>query len=278
MRPYLIAAHDYRRTSAGIRALHLLCHHLNMMGCKAWVTGCTTNPELQTPVATSLTMEWLAKDGITIYPEVEDGNPLGARHVVRYLLNIPNRIRKADFTPGEMMWAYCRLLRPWVPSDDRILYIPVVDQAVFKPRPVAMRNALRLVWVGKGAGGQRVPQTENALEITFDWPATAEELALMFQTSRRFYSYANYTAMIIESRLCGCPTVVIPNGLWTHGQFATGTPGGVAGLAWGTSKKELRWARRTVDGFRYGYRDLVRGFDEQLERFVQQTQEEWDNG
>jgi len=224
-------------------------------------------------------MEWLAKDGITIYPEVEDGNPLGAKRIVRYLLNIPGRIRPARFTPGEMAWAYCGLLRRWVPGDDRILFVPVVDQATFKPRPAtAMRNALKLYWVGKGATAWRVPETDDALEITYDWPETAEELALLFQTSQIFYSYTNYTAMVIEARLCGCPTVVIPNGLWTREQFAAGTPGGMAGLAWYTHKEDLRWAKRKVEGFQYDYRDLVRGFDEQLERFVQQTQEKWDNG
>jgi hypothetical protein len=176
-----------------------------------------------------------------------------------------------------MTWAYCGLLRPWVPRDDRVLYVPVVDEAVFRPLPVAMRNALELCWVGKGAGMQRVLETEDALEVTLDWPATADELALLFQTSQVLYSYANYTAMIIESRLCGCPTVVIPNGWWSREAFAAGTPGGMAGLAWGTSEDELKWARRTVDGFRYEYQELVQGFDEQLECFLQQTQA-WADG
>jgi hypothetical protein len=139
------------------------------------------------------------------------------------------------------------------------------------------RNDLRLCWVGKGSSTPPIPETEQALHITFDWPATADELALLFQTSRIFYSYTNYTAMIIESRLCGCPTIVIPNRLWTRERFAAGTPGGMAGLAWGTSEEELKSARRTVDGFQYDYRDLVQAFDEQLHRFVQQTQE-WANG
>jgi len=269
-------AHDYRRTSAGIRALHLLCHHLNKMGCGAWVTPCHIGDGLWTPVATPIVMEWLAKEGITIYPEVEDGNPLGAEHVVRYLLNIPNRIRPAAFTPGEMTWCYCGLLRPWVPSDDRVLFVPVADEAVFRPETTAVRNTIKLYWTGKGAGTRRVLETALAAEITFDWPTTAKELAALFQTSQVFYSYTNYTTMIIESRLCGCPTVVIPNGLWHRGLFAVGTPGGMNGLAWGTAKYELRRAKSTVGAFQYDYQEYVSDFDERLARFVQQTQE-WAN-
>jgi len=275
MRPYLILAHDYRRTSAGIRALHKLCHYLNEYGCEAWVTTDVVNDEWTEEVVDQDSIDWLVDEGIVVYPEVETGNPLGAERIVRYLLNAPGRIREAEFTPGEMTWAYCRLLSDWVPSDDRILFVPVVDEDVFKLRPTAMRNALKLVWLGKEAGRLRAPETEDALEITFDWPATADELALLFQTSRWFYSYTAYTAMVIEARLCGCPTVVIPNGLWSRERFAAGTLGGMAGLAWGTSKEELRWAKRTVDGFQYDYREQVQQFDEQLDRFVQQTQERW---
>jgi len=216
MRPYLILAHDYRRTSAGIRALHRLCHYLNEYGCEAWVTPSVINDQWNEAVADPDLITHIAGEGIVVYPEVENGNPLGAARVVRYLLNIPNRIRQAQFLPGEMTWCYCGLLRHWVPSDDRILFVPVIDQDVFRPWASAVRNTIKLYWVGKGAGVEPVPATERALEITTEWPATAEGLAMLFQTSEVFYSYANYTAMVIESRLCGCPSVVIPNGLWTR--------------------------------------------------------------
>ena len=105
MRPYRILAHDYRRTSAGIRALHKLCHYLNEYGCEAWVTPSVVNEEWNEAVADEEMVAELAADGIVVYPEVEDGNPLSARRVVRYLLNVPGRIRRATFLPGEMTWA-----------------------------------------------------------------------------------------------------------------------------------------------------------------------------
>lgn len=277
MRPYLILAHDYRRTSAGVRVLHRLCHLLNEFGCEAWVTPSVVNPEWTEHIADEGLVSDIAAEGIVIYPEVENGNPLQARRVVRYLLNIPNRIRPATHLPGEMVWCYCGLLRDWVPSDDRILFVPVVDKSTFRQGGNGpSRSGPVLAWIGKGAGTEPIAETRNALEITLDWPATADEVAWLFQTSRVFYSYANYTAMIIESRLCGCPTVVIPNGLWTREQFAAGTPGGMAGLAWGVALQELQWAWRTVKGFEYDYAEQVRQFDDQLARFVRDTQE-WDN-
>jgi hypothetical protein len=57
MKPYLIVSHDYTRFSAGVRALHLLCHHLNENGLSAYVTSHVTGPGLSTPVASQETVD-----------------------------------------------------------------------------------------------------------------------------------------------------------------------------------------------------------------------------
>ena len=47
--PYLIAAPDYRESSLGIQVLHRLCHMINERGGRAWMVGCTVNPEWNAP-------------------------------------------------------------------------------------------------------------------------------------------------------------------------------------------------------------------------------------
>ena len=44
-RPYYIEAPPYRRTSAGIKVLHLLCHALNRIGEDAYVYTPVTAPQ-----------------------------------------------------------------------------------------------------------------------------------------------------------------------------------------------------------------------------------------
>jgi hypothetical protein len=89
-RPYYIDAPAYRRTSAGIRVMHLLCHALNSIGEEAYVYPTETNPTLNTPLVTpeiSARHKAAGREPIVVYPEVVPGNPRKAASVVRYVLN-----------------------------------------------------------------------------------------------------------------------------------------------------------------------------------------------
>ena len=84
-RPYYIDAPAYRRTSAGIRVMHLLCHALNSIGEEAYVYPTETNPTLNTPLVTpeiSARHKAAGREPIVIYPEVVPGNPRRAASVV----------------------------------------------------------------------------------------------------------------------------------------------------------------------------------------------------
>jgi hypothetical protein len=272
MLPYLIVSHDYTRISAGVRALHLLCHHLNERGYPAFVTSPVTCPDLNTPAASPAAIGSLSKQGIVVYPEVEEGNPLGALRVVRYILNIPGRIRgSGQFADNELLYCYCGLLRRFVPHRDRVLTIPVVETDVFNNTDPIPHREGTVYWVGKGKDTPRVPEVEDSVEITFDWPETRRGLAYLFKTSKWFYTYQTYTALTIEARLCGCPTVVIPNGRFDRQDFRW--PPGMDGLAWGTDLEELQRAYLTVDRFPLAYQQqVVERFPHQLDMFIWVTQ------
>lgn len=275
MRPYLIVSHDYLRTSAGVRALHRLCHCLNERGLQAWVTSPVVNQDWNTPTADDETRKRVCEEGVVVYPEVEAGNKLGARRVARYILNRPGFIRgDVTFDAGEALFCYCGLLRAFVPSNDRVLTVPTVNTGLFHDR--GLERYKEAFWVGKArtANGDmpRVLNEEGMTQITLDWPESWEALAALFQTAQVFYSYTDYTMLTVEARLCGCPVVVLPSGFYTRDEFADGSPGGVAGLAWGPSLGEMKVAQRTVGAFRRAYLESVAGFDGQLERFVDVTQ------
>lgn len=281
MRPYLIFSHDYRRTSAGVRALHLLCHHLNERGYEAWVTSPVVNPEWNTPSAHGDpdTKDRLCEDGIVVYPEVEAGNPLHARRVARYILNRPGFVRgKTEFDPAEELFCYCGLLREFVSSDERILTVPVVDTDVFWNYPPVDRCG-GMVWYGKEFDGRSIQGTDSLCEITLDWPATAGELADLFRRSEIFVSYTAYTALVIEARLCDCPVLVVSD-MYTFSDLKTGLPGGVDGLTvWGDAgfidwrvALGLMRARETVADFNGAYMRHIAGFGHQLNCFIRITQ------
>lgn len=265
---YLILSPDYCRTCAGVRALHKLCHYLNEAGHRAHITSSGVNPVWNTPTATEEVQQHISTEGIVIYPEITLGNPLGAKRVVRYLLNRPGLIAgDKAFDPSELLFCYCGLLRQFVPSDDRILSVPVVDTKIFTD--TFCKRVGGCYWIG--GRGEALPDTENLTEITYSWPDSWEALASLFQQSKVFYSGTDYTALTIEARLCGCPTVIAPSGWYTWDDFRHGSPGGIAGLAF--LGGNLQRARKTVGDFPHAYYEYEATFGAQLERFINITQE-----
>jgi len=270
MRPYLIFTHPYTRKSAGVRALHRLAHELNACDHNAYIMPGAVNTEWDTPIADAALQAEIARDGIVVYPEVDEGNPLQARRPVRYVLNIPGLIRGTGKLPeAELQFAYTGLLTRYLRAP-YVLQVPVVALDIFKPEPAVPERYGRLCWIGKGKDSPRIPETTNAVAITMDWPETWAELAREFRQAEVFYSYANYTMLTIEARLCGCPTVIIPNGRWYRHEFLQAAPG-MAGLAWGP--EELPHARETVRDFQAAYRAMVQQFPIQLDNFIRLTQE-----
>lgn len=279
-RPYLIVSHDYTRTSAGVRALHNLARELSAYHGGAFVTG-MPGPRTQHLQADEGTRRELIRDGIVVYPEVEDGNPLGASRIVRYFLNVPGRIRRARFTKDEVRFAYCGLLSKYVNYDPkRILTVPVVERDLFNRGSGLYlgerRNESAAFWTGQKCADAPlhfIPETNDAIEITYDWPPRRLLLAGVLKKCKLFYSYANYTALLTEARLCGCPSVVIPNALWTREKYEAGIPYGMNGLAWGQAPEEIHRARQTVERFGNDYDVGVAEFGDQISNFVRITQE-----
>ena len=86
----VIFSPDYTHLHSGVRCLHLLCDRMNQLGVSAAVTSRVIHSRLQTPQVdpTELAAKPSILDrSILIYPEIVAGNPLGARNVVRNLLN-----------------------------------------------------------------------------------------------------------------------------------------------------------------------------------------------
>lgn len=108
---FIIYGPQYRNSSAGIRVLHRLAALLNERG---YSTVCNRE---QTPVS---------PDTIVIYPEIIRGNPLNARRVVRYILNVPGRFGgPLSYPASDLLVAYSADLTKY--SGGEILSINIVE-------------------------------------------------------------------------------------------------------------------------------------------------------
>lgn len=278
-RPYYIEAPSYRRTSAGIRVMHLLCHLLNRSGYDAYLYPVeATNPMWHTPVLTPQLWDAHRAAGrrpITVYPEVVSGNPRHSRAVVRYLLNRPGLIGgETQYANTDLIFAYTRQLLP--PGEDpaHVMFMPANDTSVFNNRdnPDDGRRKGWLLYPGRHAKAlqEHAALASQCTLITGQWPATWQELAELFRRSERLYCFES-TSVALEAVLCGCPAIVLPspyfNGtllgveeLGTHGFALADTP---QALAEAVAGLPLAWEK---------FAQVQDRFWEQFEVFVRDTQ------
>jgi hypothetical protein len=287
--PYLIVAPKYTDKSAGVRVLHLLCHALNRMGQRAYITiypqlvmdrGQESHicPDLCTPLMTQEILDYYEDRGrapIVVYPETIN-NPLRASRVVRYVLNYPGLLGGAKTYPAnEIIYAYSRrIAKTMNVGEERVLFLPVSDPTIFSPPLQETKRSGTCFYASKYRDfhkGKLFPVTDDSFEITVNRPdsLTKPQIAELFRRSELFYTYED-TALAIEAGLCGCPAVFLPN------DYLKDPLGfddlGMDGFAWGNAPEEIARAKASVGNFRNNYQQLIDRYWQQLELFVGQTQ------
>jgi len=221
---FVIVAPDYTHRSAGVRALYRLCHHLNAAGYPAAMTpmpghSIRTLPGWDTPLHTGP-----VKKRIVIYPEVVPGNPLGARKVVRWVLNNPGLLggektyaddeRVFVFNPERMAIVNRAVRMPIGP--ERVLNIGLIDPAHIYPDP-RVPKTIDCVFSSRGEALRarfRLPDETELLPIEALTPSMAS-LGDVLRRTRTLYSYNHASNVLKEAVICGC-RVLVPdeNGRW----------------------------------------------------------------
>lgn len=285
--PYYIVAPSYINTSAGIKVLHLLCHHLNKKGYPAYMVilpniysgGIAV--DLVTPKLTKEIMELHFKHKrcpIVVYSETITGNPLNAPLVARYVLNYPGLLGGDKvYNEKEIIFAYTKdLARSFSSEDLNVLFMPVSDTKIFYPPEYKIERKGTCFYASKyqsvHGGKLKEINEENSYEITRDKPDSLStlEIAERFRNSEIFYTYEE-TSLALEAILCGCPTVFIPNEYLTKKPFSASEIG-MNGMAWGIDKKAIQHAKDTVHLMQNNYMQAVNTFDQQLDNFISITQ------
>ena len=222
---YYVYSPSWVDWSAGIKALHLLVHHLNLSQNNAFLVlhdsksggKNDTNPKLLTPV---LSPEILKQHRdlnflvVAIYPESISGNPLNAPVVIRWLLNYPKLLGGVEEFPGELVISYSEAISEnyckqfgIYPS---VLFIPAVDlEEISLFRKGANLNGKELVYAEKylSLGGKIALTSDQILLTRFkkNSPKRTKLLELISQTPL-LHAYEN-TTCITEAVLMGKPVL-----------------------------------------------------------------------
>jgi O-antigen biosynthesis protein len=267
--PYVIWAPDYRPESGGVKVLHKLCHLLNNMGIPSYIFPGLTNKEWNTPrIQGAINIPY---PHIGVYPEIVDGNPLQSTCVARWILNVPGRLAgNGLYNPTDLLFPYMRTLNQWNLPDEYVLYAPIEELDIYKDKNMYREG--KLVFFGKAEGTPHIKETIGLPELKKTVTANKKKMANWFNQSELFYCFDNQTAMWDIARLCGCPTVIIPNGEITYEQIQN-QESGKEGLGFGI--EETQYAIKTMDSkkFRENYiNNVVNTFQKKLEFFIDITQ------
>ena len=204
---YCICAPHYDRRSSGIKALYVLCHKLNNLGYDAYITGSPRDSGYNCKDVFSLSPDQLKDlqlNGVVVYPDyIINGNPLKFTHVVRWFLGITQ-----ETLEHELVFSMSPSHNFQVQAKHNLMMLDV--EPYFKLPEIENRTK-KCFRVGKGSAIPRLPITDGCIEITADYPSNRVELAKLLQESEVLYTYDNFTFLITEAILCGCPVVILGN-------------------------------------------------------------------
>lgn len=229
----IYAPGDYTPYGGGCIALHKLCHNIASLGEKAFIMTSKKNPAyLGTQVTESEAVE-LCKDGIAIYPEVTCGNPFKADKVMRWILYyVREHGDFGIFGEKDLIYLYAPIFTLRFPHQIHgELRAVELFMELFVDKGYTRSGSC---FIHKKTRPNYRRHPDNALNLDdFIQLGGNEYLASILQTRETFYSYDNATWFSIFAAMCGCVSIVIPDGKHTAQEWYEKFPYFRYGIAYG---------------------------------------------
>lgn len=257
-----IYADPYDENVGGVIALHRLCHVINnTTQHKAYLVPFTWNHSFFKKLRYKLKNKNIlkVKDGwntpvwgkrsfplnaVAIYPEVVEGNPLKIGNVVRWLLHQPGfHTGKILYGNNELYFKFNSAINDFErehckQSDNelKVIYYPIETyENRKKDRDIECCYMIR-------KGGYK-PQIHPSDAICLDGKSH-NEIADIFNRSKQFISYDDYTAYSLFAVLSGCESIVVPAANVSLNDWYPNVSDRY-GIAYGCSEEQRDWAEQT---------------------------------
>lgn len=203
---------------------------------------------------TSIDMDGLAfqkipvfdkENTIVIYPEVTYGNPLHAKHVIRWLMyHYPYSLKSKAYSPNDIFIAYRDVFNSPVLNPENV----IVSQHFFNNKLYRQYNT------GERRGNcyiLRKGRNRDDLPREFDGPVfddnmSQEELVKMFNTYKYCYSYDTQTFYTKIACICGCIPIVILEPEKKISDYLSPNEHHY-GVAYGNTPEQIEYAIQTRD-------------------------------
>lgn len=226
---FIVCAPPYMNGSAGVVVLHELCDALIKLGYETYLLLMNHsegvwdfhysddekffNPKLARGRLLSTEMESVVNsildEGICIYPEVVQGNPLNAKNVVRYFLYYDGQItgKKSEYLKSDFILTYSpTYINPY----NMELFKPAIDDSMNDHgAPGHSDRTLDLTYFGKGLKHANCFLVKDTIELSREWPKTKEQLATLLKNTRYLYCWDNYSSVVLDALHCGAIPVLM---------------------------------------------------------------------
>lgn len=242
---FYLYAPPYKRASAGVTVIHMLCDQLNRHGYPAYMvpdyryfgklgySNFSSKNSLICPVVSRLELERSLSEKkipIVIYPETILGNPLNAKNIVRYLLYYNSALKSevdslVNIENEGLLYYTNDIRRSLGTIANRAkfasrLTMPVQDPSLYQPLHIGNRvkeyyYAEKFIHVHNG----NVPDAiqKRATRITRDGgdSPSPEQLIKILSEAKVLHTFED-TALSYEALLAGCVVNYHPNGIFNN--------------------------------------------------------------
>jgi hypothetical protein len=232
------------------------------------VGGANVPEHLDAPAADRADLDSVIRAGraIAIYPEIVPGNPWGAAHVIRFLLNKPgiaSRDQSGTYGDADFFIAFDRSHAPAGRSSFD-LFVPLVDRRFYHTAAQQRRRTGFVLCARRPPPAEfRLPPWVSPVTmVTPQQPKTHAELGSIYRRSRALIAYER-TSAIYEALACGCPVLCISSNVFKQETFQLRFGG--AGLCWVLDSAALTSATASVPEFAAAYTAIETDFPRRVE-------------
>lgn len=270
MKEYIIISPKHKHCHAGIQCEYLLCHKLNERGIIAYITGSTEESKkiFNIKVAEDLSIEKLKElqhKGIILYPDIIPNNPYKFTNVAKWWL-------------GKSVLSFINQINFNHSSIQNVINKPKAKLGIFYIEnfftlPEEENRIYNTYYFGKFFVNENLIKDEkNNIIITLDFPKTRKELSDILKKSKVLYCFDNFTMMIEEARLCGCPVILFENSSFSKEDYINRSRFKLNGIGFYNEQNNIENLRKQIPEFIAEYKEILKLAEKELDTFIEETQ------
>ena len=235
-KPFIIYTYDYSPGVGGIKVMHKLCDLLNRNGYESYLMPIHigehfyTCAEYSTPLVTQELLNDL-DNTIVVYPEGVRYNPLNAKNIVRWILGPSKSEDYSTYSNSDLVYWYMDYyVNDSVGQKQNQLFVSEYHEDIFLNANYERNGSCYSI---RKATPTNTIHPQDSIEIPFNAAGDLLSLSELFNKSSKFYCYDNYTFLYVQAAMCGCISIVVPDGNKTKEEWLNGSPLNKYGIAYG---------------------------------------------